>query len=314
MSNVKPFIKWVGGKGQLLTQLCDLLPSDFGKIQDTTYVEPFIGGGGMLFHLLQNYKNIKHAVINDINRNLINCYVCIRDTPHELIELLNDIQVRYYSYTTEEDRKEYFLQMRDSYNYDNLSIIETSATFIFLNKTCFNGLYRVNKNGFFNVPFGRYNKPIICNQDAIIANSRLLQRVEILCGDFSLTSPYISEKSFFYFDPPYRPLNNTSNFNDYTKESFDDKEQIRLKEYCDILHKANARFMLSNSDGKNQDNPDNFLYELYKQYDIQHVKAGRSINANASKRGKISELVIRNYTDSSIDLFSQKLDSYEVHR
>lgn len=314
MSNVKPFIKWVGGKGQLLTQLCDLLPSDFGKIEDITYVEPFIGGGGMLFHLLQHYKNIKHAVINDINSNLINCYICIRDTPQELIEILSEIQMLYYSLPTEEKRKEYFLQMRDSYNYNKLSTVETSATFIFLNKTCFNGLYRVNKNGFFNVPFGKYNRPLICNQDTIIANSHLLQRVEILSGDFTQTSPYISEKSFFYFDPPYRPLSNTSNFNDYTKETFDDKEQTRLKEYCDCLHKANAKFMLSNSDGKNQDKSDNFLYELYKQYDIRHVKASRAINSNANKRGKISELVIRNYTSSPTNLFSQISDPYGVYK
>ena len=298
MAKAKPFIKWVGGKSQLIDQLDMQLPADFGNWENATYIEPFVGGGAMLFYMLQRYPNIEHAVINDINPDLVTCYRTVRDNPKQLIESLADIEMAYLALETEERRKDFFMAVRERYNEKNLDPIENTTKFFFLNRTCFNGLYRVNKKGLFNVPFGKYSNPTICDPETILKDSELLQRVEILNGDFEATFEYAQGNSFFYFDPPYRPLSDTSSFNDYAKESFNDDDQIRLKVYCDRIDKAGFHFMLSNSDCKGKNENDNFFDVLYGAYQIERVWASRSINSNPAKRGKLTEILVHNYLDT----------------
>jgi DNA adenine methylase len=180
--------------------------------------------------------------------------------------------------------------MRDKFNTKALDPLRNTTLFFFLNRTCFNGLYRVNKAGLFNVPFGRYESPTICDANTIFADSKLLKNVIILTGDYQETLSYAEGKTLFYFDPPYRPLNNTSSFNDYTKEAFNDVAQHRLKEFCDKVEASGYKFMLSNSDCA-----DMFFDDLYLQYVIDRVWASRSVNANASKRGKLTEILVHNY-------------------
>lgn len=292
----KPFIKWVGGKGKLIPTLTTLLPSNLEKLEALTYIEPFIGGGAMLFFMLQNYPNIERAIINDLNPNLIKAYNTIKESPESLINALSTIQKEYLNITEEEKRKEFYLNARKHFNNGNLSNVESTMYLIFLNKTCFNGLYRVNSKGEFNVPFGKYKNPTICDAKTIYADSELLQKVEIRCGDFEETEQYISENTFIYFDPPYRPLDATSSFNSYAKEAFNDEEQIRLKRYFDRLSEKRCLMMLSNSDCKGRNPEDTFFDDLYKDYIIERVYASRSVNANPEKRGKLTELLIRNYT------------------
>lgn len=295
MAKAKPFVKWVGGKGQLIEQLEALLPADFAERENVTYIEPFVGGGAMLFYMLQAYPNIKSAVINDINPDLTLCYQVVRDNPTELIKSLDAIQSDYHALQTEEERKIFFLQQRDRFNTKSLNPIENSTLFFFLNRTCFNGLYRVNKVGKFNVPFGKYATPTICDAATIYADSKLLQKVEIMTGDFEQTFAKIKDNTFFYFDPPYRPLSNTSSFNDYSKEDFNDNAQIRLKLFCDRLNEAGVDFMLSNSDCLGKDGKDRFFDDLFVDYKIERVWASRNVNAIASKRGKLTEILVRNY-------------------
>lgn len=294
MNTAKPFIKWVGGKAQLISQLELYLPDNFAQWEDVTYIEPFIGGGAMFFHMLQNYPNIRHAIINDINSDLATCYRVVRDVPEKLIKSLRYIQNTYYELQTDEGRKDFFLAARERYNTKKLDPIENTMLFFFLNRTCFNGLYRVNKKGMFNVPFGRYSHPQIFDEGVIEADSKLLQKVEILTGDFETTFKYAKGRTLFYFDPPYRPLSNTSSFNDYTKESFNDDAQIRLKEYCDKIHQAGFHFMLSNSDCKGKNEEDGFFDTLYGNYQVERVWASRSINSNPNKRGKLTEILVHN--------------------
>lgn len=175
-----------------------------------------------------------------------------------------------------------------------MSQIEQAALFIFLNKTCFNGLYRENAKGKFNVPHSRYENPTICDEDTIMVDSKLLQKVDILCGDFSKMEQYAGENTLFYFDPPYRPLSDTSSFNSYVKEPFDDAEQVRLRDFCNTIVQRGSRFLLSNSDVKGKNPSDNFFDELYSDYQIQRVWATRMVNANSQKRGKLTELMISN--------------------
>ena len=308
MTKAKPFIKWVGGKTQLIEQLDKQLPADFDNWQNATYIEPFVGGGAMLFYMLQQYPNISHAVLNDINPDLTTCYRTVRDSPNLLIESLYEIQHTYLALSTEEERKDFFLTVRNRYNEKNLDPIENTTKFIFLNRTCFNGLYRVNKRGFFNVPFGKYTNPLICDEATIKADSLLLQRVDILTGDFENIFCHITNNTLIYFDPPYRPLSDTSSFNDYTKESFNDDAQIRLKKFCDRIHQAGHKFMLSNSDCKGKNEDDKFFDLLYGQYNIERVWASRSINSNASKRGKLTEILVHNYNDTKNYAYNKHLN------
>ena len=295
MTKAKPFIKWVGGKSQLIGQIEAQLPDDFDNWEDVTYIEPFVGGGAMLFHMLQNYPRIHRAIINDINPDLCICYRTVRDMPEQLIKSLYDIENAYHVLQTEEDRKAFFMNMRERYNEKHIDAIENTTLFFFLNKTCFHGLSRVNRKGLFNVPFGKYFRPTICDPNTIREDSKLLQRVKILNGDFESTFAYAHGNTLFYFDPPYRPLSDTSSFSDYAKETFNDDSQIRLKEFCDKIHMSGYRFMLSNSDCKGNNEKDNFFDVLYRSYQIERVMASRSINSNPLKRGKLTEILVRNY-------------------
>ena len=294
-TKAKPFLKWAGGKTQLLPTIDSFLPETFRGEDDVTYIEPFVGGGAMLFYMLQKYTNIKRAIINDINPHLIKTYSVIRDDPHSLINALDDLQNQFKALEDYDKQKELYLDIRTRFNQQATSKIEEAAYMIFLNRTCFNGLYRENSKGGFNVPFGRYSNPTICDEDLILADSELLQRVEILNGDFSRTVKYIQGYTFFYLDPPYRPIDTTSSFNSYVKESFDDNEQIRLRNLYSELSTGGCYAMLSNSDCKGRNAEDDFFDKLYADFFIERVYAKRCINANASKRGILTELLIRNY-------------------
>ena len=297
-TEAKPFLKWAGGKGQLLSQLDEHLPDEL-QGQEFTYIEPFVGGGAMLFHMLHRYPNITHAVINDINPHLITAYRVIKQQPDELISRLSALEQDYFSHSDEEAQKEYFLDVRNLFNEVELDDVDRTKYLMFLNRTCFNGLYRVNSKGKFNVPFGSYMHPTICNADTILADSEVLNRVNvsILNGDFELTANAIGEGlNFIYFDPPYRPLNATSSFNSYAKEDFNDYEQIRLRDFCSRLNeRPNVRWMLSNSDCSAKNPEDTFFENIYADFHIHRVHASRAINANPSKRGKLTELLIKNY-------------------
>lgn len=289
----KPFVKWAGGKTQLLHEIEKSLPDDLGIKDNVTYVEPFIGGGAVLFWILQKYPNIKRAVINDINEDLINTYRTIKQNPKDLIALLTYIQKDYIS-KSQEARKDYFLRQRDKFNSENNDIITNSALFIFLNRTCFNGLYRVNSKGKFNVPHGKYTNPKICDTENILACHNLLQKTDILQGDFEQTLDYAGKNTLFYCDPPYKPLNQTSSFTAYTKEDFDDNDQIRLSKFCNEISSKGSTFILSNSDVNTKQQNNTFFDNLYSSYNIRRVSATRMINSNASHRGILNELMISN--------------------
>lgn len=294
----RPFVKWAGGKGNLLKQLEALLPVNFDNQRNVTYIEPFVGGGAMLFHMLKTHKNIVKAVINDINIDLIHCYRLIAQNPHELIKRLSVIENNFYHYDIH-DRKELFYAYRDQYNSDGINSDERAALLIFLNHTCFNGLYRVNTKGKFNVPYGRYKRPIICNEKLIMEDHKVLNSVKLTIrepGDYSLVRLNLSRKNqnFVYFDPPYRPISDTAYFREYSNSPFGDVQQVELKRFCDRLGQLGCQIMLSNSDSKNDDGS-SFFEELYEGYDFQIIYASRCINAFPEKRTKQSEVVIRNY-------------------
>lgn len=293
----RPFIKWVGGKTQLLDDIKKILPRDLSRRDEMTYIEPFVGGGAVLFWILQEYPNITRAIINDINAELICTYRVIKHDVENLIFELNRLQNEYLP-LNEVDRKEYFLVQRERINERDTSEVETAALFIFLNRTCFNGLYRVNSKGKFNVPHGRYANPKICDEETLRADSAVLQRVEILCGDFAQTGKYAHDNVLFYFDPPYRPLTDTSAFTSYAKEGFDDAEQIRLRDFCALIAKQKSLFVASNSDPLNVDNEDDFFDHLYKMFSIKRVSAARMINSKGNGRGAISEIMISNVANA----------------
>lgn len=293
----KPFIKWVGGKTQLLDDIKKSLPCDLSQRNEMTYVEPFVGGGAVLFWILQEYPNITKAIINDINAELICTYRIIKYDVESLIIELNRLQTEYLP-LDDIDRKEYFLTQRERFNKSDTSDIETAALFIFLNRTCFNGLYRVNSKGEFNVPHGRYANPKICDEDTLRADSFALQRVEILCGDFAQTGKYADNNVLYYLDPPYRPLTDTSAFTSYAKEGFNDAEQTRLRDFCEQIAKHKSLFVASNSDPQNVNNGDEFFDHLYKMFSIKRVSAARMINSKGNGRGSISEIMISNVVNT----------------
>lgn len=291
----KPFLKWAGGKTQLLNAIETSLHQDILK-KDFTYIEPFVGSGAVLFWMLNNFPKLKKAVINDINSDLINTYKTIASKPNELISILKDLQTDFHSLQDkEEEKKEYYYKNREYYNTRSTDNTTQAALFIFLNRTCFNGLYRVNSKNFFNVPMGSYKAPTICDEQNILAVSAVLQKVEILNGDYTQTLNQATKNSFFYFDPPYKPLSQTSSFNSYAKDEFNDDEQIRLRDFCNQLDALGHKWMLSNSDVKGKDVNDDFFDDIYSSFNISRVKARRNINANAEKRGELNELLITNY-------------------
>lgn len=291
----KPFLKWAGGKTQLITEIEKSLPYEITN-KNFTYIEPFVGSGAVLFWMLNNFPNLKKAVINDINEDLINTYRTIASRPKELISILQILQNEFHGLEgKDEQKKEYYYQKRELYNTRKEEQSGQAALFIFLNRTCFNGLYRVNRKNEYNVPMGSYKRPTICDKENILAVSQTLQKVEILCGDYEETLNEVTANSFFYFDPPYKPLSNTSSFNSYAKDEFNDEEQIRLRNFCSKLEKQGHKWMLSNSDVKGKDTNDNFFDEIYSEFSISRVRARRSINANPEKRGELNELLITNY-------------------
>lgn len=290
---VKPFVKWVGGKSQLLNDIRAKYPEKINK-----YCEPFVGGGAVLLDILANYHP-KEVLINDINAELINTYFQIKNNPNQLIEKLNDIQNCFWNKNNDE-RKVMYLSKCERFNDlkvkgDERFNIEKAALFIFLNKTCFNGLYRVNRKGFFNVPMGAYKKPSICDADNLECISKLLQNVQIKCGEYRECMEFIDKNTFVYIDPPYRPLTKTSSFTSYSENEFGDKQQIELGKFIDDISAKGAKVVASNSDPKNSDENDCFFDELYARYTITRVSAKRMINSNAFGRGNINELLICNY-------------------
>lgn len=291
---LKPFVKWVGGKSQLVNELEKMLPADGEKVL-TKYVEPMVGGGALLFNILSKY-DFEQIYISDINAELINAYKVIKNNVDLLISRLTEIQLLFLP-MDENGRKYFYYSSRDRFNSFELNesnSIEKAALFIFLNKTCFNGLYRVNKKGQFNVPMGAYKAPCICDEDNLRNISKALQNVEMVCGDYSLSKSVIDEKSFVYLDPPYRPISETSSFTSYNADVFDDKEQIRLAQFIDEINQTGAKIVLSNSDPQNINEEDTFFEELYKSYKIKKVDASRMINSKSNGRGKITELLICN--------------------
>lgn len=292
----KPFLKWAGGKTQLIEEIKNNLPEIVFR-EPFTYIEPFVGSGAVLFWLLNHFPNMKKAVINDINKELIDTYDTIANSPQQLISVLEDLQNKYYILEDEEAKKNFYYEKRNLFNIKSEEKLIQSALFIFLNRTCFNGLYRVNRKNEFNVPIGSYKRPLICDKENILAVSRALQKVEILCGDFKQTINYTESNTLFYFDPPYKPLSETSSFNAYAKDNFDDKEQIRLRDFCNKLNELNHYWILSNSDVRGKDKNNHFFDDLYANYEIKRVLAKRSINANPEKRGVLNELLITNYKE-----------------
>lgn len=275
---VKPVVKWVGGKRQLLSEIEKYIPE---KI--STYYEPFLGGGAIFFHLQE-----EKAIVNDINEELINLYQVIKDDVEELIQDLK-------KHKNEED---YFYKLRkldrDSEKYDKLTNIEKASRMHYLNKTCFNGLFRVNQQGEFNAPFGKYKNPDFVNFITLRAVSEYFNRSKITfkCGDFEEAVKGIRKGAFVYFDPPYDPVSNSSNFTGYDKGGFDRDEQKRLKRLCDKLDDREVKFLLSNS-------ATDFILELYndeeRDYKVEIVKARRAINSKGDKRGEVDEVLVRNY-------------------
>ncbi len=290
----KPFLKWAGGKTQLIEQIKEQLPNNI-ETNGFTYIEPFVGSGAVLFWMLEQYPNMERAVINDINKDLTNSYLTIKHNVQDIIHILRKWEAEYHNILENQElKKEYYYGKRTLFNARTSSQTTQSALFIFLNRTCFNGLYRVNRKNEFNVPIGSYKRPQICNEENLLAVSKVLQKVEILNGDFSETLNYSGDNTFFYFDPPYKPLSETSSFNSYAKDEFDDAEQVRLKEFCELLDNENHQWILSNSDVKGKDINNNFFDDLYASFNIIRVNARRNINANPNKRGQLTELLIRN--------------------
>ena len=295
-TGVKPFLKWAGGKGQLLQEISGYYPFDEGDY--TKYAEPFVGGGAVLFDVLNNF-DLEAVYISDVNRELIWAYESIRNNVKEMISLLNEYQENYIPHD-QERRKAYYMIKRARFNElklqgNEVDKVECAAILIFLNKTCFNGLYRVNKKGAYNVPMGVYKRPLICDEENLRGISQKLQNVEIVCGDYTQSRDFIDKHTFVYFDPPYRPLNTTSSFTSYTSDCFDDEDQIALARFVDEMATKGAKIVVSNSDPKNTDEKDVFFDEIYAAHNIRRVSATRMINSKATDRGKISELLISNF-------------------
>lgn len=295
-TEAKPFLKWAGGKSQLLNQLGAYLPQQISE-EPFTYIEPFVGGGAMLFYMLQHFCNIRKAVINDVNEDLILTYRIIKDDVEALITNLDKYEKDYLAITDQEGRSQIFYEVRERYNQHLGDSIERASQLIFLNKTCFNGLYRVNRRGQFNVPFGKYANPTICNAKLLRTDSQLLQSAQVVIsqGDYAQTVQHIDSLTFVYLDPPYRPLDATSSFTAYSKGDFNDDDQRALAAFCHQLSERGCFWMESNADCSAKNPNDTFFEDLYADYKIERVYASRFINANPEKRGKLTELLIKNY-------------------
>ena len=301
MEKVRPFVKWVGGKSKLIPQMEQYYPKELKENKIDVYIEPFVGGGAIIIDILKKY-NIKKTYAFDINKNLINCYNIIKEKVESLVLNLKKLEEEYLK-LDDENRKEYYYDIRKKYNSINVEnekeALEKTTYFIFLNKTCFNGLYRENRRGQFNVPIGKYKNPTICDEKNLIELSKLIKNVTFINGDYRESYKYIEENTFIYFDPPYRPINKTSSFTSYSKEDFNDENQKELGEYFRKINdnNSNVKLMLSNSNPKNNNEEDDFFEQTYNGFKINEIKANRMINSNKEKRGKISELLITNYEE-----------------
>ena len=294
---VRPFVKWAGGKGNLILQLSNFYPNELRNGIIERYIEPFVGGGAVLIDILQNY-DVRQAYAFDINIDLINSYNVIKNNVEELIINLKRTETEYLQ-LEQEERKNYFYNKRNEYNnyvvQENEQNVQRAAQFIYLNRTCFNGLYRVNKDGKFNVPIGSYKRPTICDEENLRKLSGLIHNVQFQYGDYKKSVEYVTENTFVYFDPPYRPLNVTSKFTSYAKEDFNDDNQRELATFYRELNERNAKLMLSNSNPKNINEEDQFFDNIYQGFNIDEIYASRMINANSNGRGKISEILVTNY-------------------
>ena len=293
----RPFVKWAGGKGSLISQLSNFYPYELRNGIIERYIEPFVGGGAVLIDILQNY-DVRQAYAFDINMDLINSYNVIKNNVEELITNLKRMETEYLQ-LEQEERKNYFYNKRNEYNdytlQENEQNVQRATQFIFLNRTCFNGLYRVNKDGKFNVPVGSYKNPTICDEENLRNLSELIQNVQFQYGDYRRSMEYVTENTFVYFDPPYRPLNVTSGFTSYTKEDFNDDNQRELATFYRELNERKAKLMLSNSNPKNINEEDHFFDTIYQGFNIDEIYASRMINAKSNGRGKISEILVTNY-------------------
>lgn len=303
-TSAKPFLKWAGGKSQLLEKFWSYYPERLINNRIKKYIEPFVGAGAVLFELKGRFV-FEEIIINDINKELILTYEVVKNNVEELIDMLQKMEDEYLLKNVDE-RAVYYYTVRANFNREkktiNYDIFESNwvnhaGNFIFLNRTCFNGLYRQNRNGEFNVPIGKYSNPTICQRENLINASKALENVRLMSTDFENLIDYIDENTFVYIDPPYKPLSVTSGFTSYSKDDFGDKDQERLAEWFKILADKKALVMLSNSNPKNVNPQDDFFDKLYSGFDIKEVKASRSINSKGNKRGAISELVIRNYSE-----------------
>ncbi|MDZ7958267.1 MAG: Dam family site-specific DNA-(adenine-N6)-methyltransferase [Aulosira sp. DedQUE10] len=299
----KPFLKWAGGKSQLIGQINNFLPNELFKGSIKRYIEPFIGGGALFFYIAHKYNTIQELFISDLNIELFIAYKTIQQNVDDVIKHLSKIEIEYFS-LDESEKSKYFYQMRLQFNSRSKNInssnydyewVGRTAQIIFLNKTCFNGLFRVNSKGDFNVPAGKYKKPCICDPENLKAVAKILQKTQIYHGDFIKCENFVDNQTFVYFDPPYRPISKTSNFTSYSQQSFNDSEQLRLRDFFKKLDNKGALIMLSNSDPKNENINDNFFEYAYAGYRIERVRAARNINSNALKRNLINELLVMNY-------------------
>jgi DNA adenine methylase len=301
-SRAHPFLKWAGGKRQLLEQLESYFPPELESGVLSRYVEPFIGSGAVFFKLFQTYR-LRECLIADINPELILVYRTIQRQVGGLIEQLEELEARYLE-QDEDGRRDFYYQTRERYNkqrdvidfgsYDS-AWISRAAYMLFLNRTGFNGLFRVNSQGEFNVPCGRYTNPRILDAENLRNVSAVLNQVSIRYGDFETVADFVDHKTLVYFDPPYRPLSETAHFTTYSTEAFDDRQQLRLANFYRRLDAKGAKLMLSNSDPHNVDPQDDFFERAYRGFRIERLQAKRNINRDASKRGPISELLILNY-------------------
>ena len=294
----KPFVKWAGGKKQVVKFIDQHLPDEIQENKVIKkYFEPFLGGGAVFFHLVSKY-DIKYAYLGDINKELILTYQVVQKSPEKLIEELQILSDGFLPKSLEE-RKEFYYAVRDEFNdtSEDFDKIKRASQMIFLNRTCFNGLYRVNKDGKFNVPIGTYKNPLICDKDNLRNVSKVLKDKKLVCKDYSNAEDEIDENSFVYLDPPYLPIKENS-FTNYDSKGFGLQEQIELSDFCKNIDKKDAKFLLSNSDPKNCENKDFFKnhYRLdEKLFKYKKIDVRRSINRDKNKRGPIKELLIYNY-------------------
>ena len=298
----RPFLKWAGGKAQLLDAFTARAPRELREGTLPVFIEPFMGGGAVFFPF-NGIFGFRECHLFDINEELVLAYSVVKNDVSGLIERLRELSDEFMG-KSDTDRREYYYAVRDAFNSKKKTIdferygdewVERAAQLVFLNRTCFNGLYRVNSRGGFNVPFGRYKNPKILHEEVLRADSAALRNTTVHLGDFTQAEPYVSEETFVYFDPPYRPLNRTSSFTQYSKNRFSDEEQRRLAAFYAECDAKGARLMLSNSDPKNIDQSDGFFDDLYSGYHIDRVPARRAINCDGTKRGEIHEIVVTNY-------------------